>query len=1051
MRYKFYYIFIVLIMIPLIAFANQKRDKLATFERMTEKAHNLFEKNHDQQISNLQDDSINATNDRFSDKISQEDRLKMLLDIILIQSDSIGANTAIANSLELESEFNRLALTNTRTYYIYSARLGYYYCLAENFTLADSLTRAAFSHAKLSSLTPVQSLELQTYRAVYFLSKRYCIKHSDYKDWEEVDIIKNNCLNEAQKIIDKGLKFARVHKIQDCLYSQYLLSLKEMIQIENIRVYIPRSRSENEKEFSIYNNTVHRASFRLIEYFSTILENIKHGQIIESLRFLEPLAQVSVDCRNKTYIASILYTLISDLYLKLYNFPKARHYTLLASDFDKSSGYELKDSMFLYKHLNTIKETNEEYENIKQSRPLYAFENALMNQGSIRANNVLLGREKYAIGNYLPSDCQKFDFDILINELANIYGECSDLSGFNLQTFNDYKINPYIKTEYSVIRPTDENESFYYKRLRQYSSTLGEAKKIILDNIRITTNIAEKSLFYHYLARCHFYEENIGEAVKAQKQHLKLELKISQNKYTSKVLCAQKTLSLLCLLGMWKALDSDNKKQIERYQKQFLEIGEYYMLSIQKYIEEYFPHLNTIDQKSLWTPLSTWFYNTITYMGLSNQAAECIYNSSLFSKGLLLSAAAGKIPIHQWQEVRDKLNEDDMAIEFVNFRNINGYEIYFAITLTKNCIYPSIYPLFSDDEFEYLKLSDEQYYKDHRIYDFIIKPIDIQKNIRNIYFSPTGILHTIAIENLIDSIGKRTCEKWNMYRLSSTRELLRQSNKKTNATKGNTALIYGNLDYDCSINQMTFMSQEHSEKTHDRYRGNRLLVKHLEYSKPEIDTIASLMTKHKLSTILMCGADGTEESFKFYAHKPIEICHLSTHGFFFSDEKIADEGLDSDEKYTFLFKEKDLDSEDLAMTRSALVMSGGNNIMRGLEIPVNREDGLLTAMEISELSLKQCDLVSLSACETALGKVSHEGVFGLQRGFKKAGVQSILMSLWEVPDDATCILMQEFYKNIFNGKSKIESLRNAQSTLREMPEFAASENWAGWVLLDALN
>lgn len=1035
-------------MISLIAFPNRKGNNWATDRRTSE----LFVKSQGYHIQNLQVNSTNTNNDTCKNEISQEETLKKLSDVNLFLSDSIGANAAISNSLVLEREFNRLAINKTQTYYIHSARLGYYNCLAENFTLADSLTRAAFNHAKLPSLTPVQSLELQTYRAVYFLSKKYCIKYSDYKDWETFDKIKNSCLNEAKKIIDNGLKFARVHNIQDCLYSQYLLSLKEMIQIENIRVYIPRSHSDNETKFSIYKNTKSPASYMLTEYYEAILKNIQHGQIIESLRFLEPMAQVSVDCRGKTYITSALYSLIGVLYLSLNNFSKAKNYSLLAMDIYKSLGAKsFRDSLSNYSQLQTIKDLHIEYENIKQSRPLYAFENALMNQGSIRANNVLLGQEKYAIGNYLPSDCQKFDFDILINELANIYGKCADLSGFNLQTFNDYKINPYIKAEYSVIRPTDENESFYYKRLRQYSSTLGEAKKIILDNIRTTTDVAEKSLFYHYLARCHFYEENIGEAVKAQKQHLELELKISQNKYTSKVLCAQKTLSLLCMLGMWKALDSDNKKQIERYQKQFLEIGEDYMLSIQKYIEEYFPHLNTMDQKALWTPLSTWFYNTITYMGLSNQAAECIYNSSLFSKGLLLSAAAGEIPIHQWQEVRDKLNEDDIAIEFVNFRNINGYEIYFAVTLTKDCIYPSIYPLFSDDEFEYLKLSDEQYYKDHRIYDFIIKPIDIQKNIRNIYFSPTGILHTIAIENLIDSIGKRTCEKWNMYRLSSTRELLRQSNKKQMQPKGNTALIYGNLDYDCSINQMTSISQEHSEKTHDRYRGNRLLVKHLEYSKPEIDTIASLMTKHKLSTILMCGADGTEESFKFYAHKPIEICHLSTHGFFFSDEKIADEELDSDEKYTFLFKEKDLDSEDLAMTRSALVMSGGNNIMRGLEIPVDREDGLLTAMEISELSLKQCDLVSLSACETALGKVSHEGVFGLQRGFKKAGVQSILMSLWEVPDDATCILMQEFYKNIFNGKSKIESLRNAQSTLRKMPEFAASENWAGWVLLDALN
>ena len=78
-------------------------------------------------------------------------------------------------------------------------------------------------------------------------------------------------------------------------------------------------------------------------------------------------------------------------------------------------------------------------------------------------------------------------------------------------------------------------------------------------------------------------------------------------------------------------------------------------------------------------------------------------------------------------------------------------------------------------------------------------------------------------------------------------------------------------------------------------------------------------------------------------------------------------------------------------------------------------------------------------------------MFGLQRGFKKAGVQSIVMSLWEVPDEATQILMTEFYENYLSGKSKRESLLNAQKVARESRGFEHPENWAGFILLDGLN
>ena len=163
------------------------------------------------------------------------------------------------------------------------------------------------------------------------------------------------------------------------------------------------------------------------------------------------------------------------------------------------------------------------------------------------------------------------------------------------------------------------------------------------------------------------------------------------------------------------------------------------------------------------------------------------------------------------------------------------------------------------------------------------------------------------------------------------------------------------------------------------------------------------------------------------------------------------------EKLRFLsFEDKHhTNYEDKTLTRSGLLMAGAKITIDGKDIPLDSDDGILTAQEISMLDLRGTDLVVLSACETGRGDIMQgEGVFGLQRGFKKAGVKSILMSLWKVSDVSTEILMTEFYKNLCEGKSKRESLRLAQKMVREYKDdegnllFQDPHYWAGFVMLD---
>ena len=107
------------------------------------------------------------------------------------------------------------------------------------------------------------------------------------------------------------------------------------------------------------------------------------------------------------------------------------------------------------------------------------------------------------------------------------------------------------------------------------------------------------------------------------------------------------------------------------------------------------------------------------------------------------------------------------------------------------------------------------------------------------------------------------------------------------------------------------------------------------------------------------------------------------------------------------------------------------------------------------MDLRDCDLVVLSACETAKGDITSEGVFGLQRAFKMAGVQTIIMSLWKVDDNATQMLMTEFYTNwIEKEQSKREAFKNAQNAVRFAVDkygdrmYADPVYWAGFIMLD---
>lgn len=183
------------------------------------------------------------------------------------------------------------------------------------------------------------------------------------------------------------------------------------------------------------------------------------------------------------------------------------------------------------------------------------------------------------------------------------------------------------------------------------------------------------------------------------------------------------------------------------------------------------------------------------------------------------------------------------------------------------------------------------------------------------------------------------------------------------------------------------------------------------------------------------GEYALEEVVKHVRHP--RVLHIATHGFV---EK--DDSLPIDQIAPQFISRAD------PMLRAGLLFAGVDRIRSGKAPLPGIENGILTALEMRRLDLKGTELVVLSACDTGLGKYeSGEGVFGLRRALIEAGAQSILMSLWEVPDKATEELMINFYRNWTGGMDKREALRSAKMKLREDSRYDAPYYWGAFVLV----
>ncbi|MBQ2778713.1 MAG: CHAT domain-containing protein [Bacteroidaceae bacterium] len=390
------------------------------------------------------------------------------------------------------------------------------------------------------------------------------------------------------------------------------------------------------------------------------------------------------------------------------------------------------------------------------------------------------------------------------------------------------------------------------------------------------------------------------------------------------------------------------------------------------------------------------------------------------------------------------LKAGDAAIEFMK---VPSEEVdtedackYVALVMKKGYTAPHIIELCHGGDLKNDTDHDLYYRK-------VWKPLSEELGgIKRIFFSPDGRLFSLPIEYSIMPTKQSIMDKYACYRVSSTREIVRKK-----AQTGVDAALYGGIRYDMSVEDMVADADKYRIVTAEnvRERGRRGAVSGIQYlpgTLTEANEIAQVINSSSLTQAsLYTGSEATEASFKALSSQYKRIIHIATHGFFESD---------NNNTINIVEQEGNVFAEEAALACSGLLFAGVDNIRFCEPIPDGVEDGVMNAAEISHLDLHGTELVVLSACQTAQGIITGDGVFGLQRGFKKAGANSILMSLWKVDDEATCLLMTEFYKNWIGKKmTKYAALEAAKKSVQSRKEkgWDDPKYWAAFILLDALD
>lgn len=408
-----------------------------------------------------------------------------------------------------------------------------------------------------------------------------------------------------------------------------------------------------------------------------------------------------------------------------------------------------------------------------------------------------------------------------------------------------------------------------------------------------------------------------------------------------------------------------------------------------------------------------------------------------------------------WKDIQKGLKPNEAAVEIIRFRNYSpelggafkDEIIYgFLIVTAKTKNNPELIALNNGIQLEgrflsfyrnniQFTLDDTRSYKNY--FEPLAKFLTSQK-IKKIYLSRDGVYNQININTIKNTDSQKfLLDEFEVTLVTNTRELIE---KRTTKSNSQSSLLIGFPKFN-----LNSAAQEKAEATtRSVTRGGNLsrglrggLLRHmrgeggiavLPGTEIEIDQIAKISKNPEVFK-----EDLASEGLIKQVISPM-VLHIATHGYFLEDDEPT-------------VSEKSVQYVPSPLLKSGLLLAGSENFLKtGTPVNDDGDDGILTAYEAMNLNLENTDLVVLSACETGLGVVKNgEGVYGLQRAFKMAGAQSMIMSLWSVDDAATQQLMSLFYEERQKVSDAHTAFHNAQQKLKKT--FPHPFYWGAFIMV----
>jgi CHAT domain-containing protein len=286
------------------------------------------------------------------------------------------------------------------------------------------------------------------------------------------------------------------------------------------------------------------------------------------------------------------------------------------------------------------------------------------------------------------------------------------------------------------------------------------------------------------------------------------------------------------------------------------------------------------------------------------------------------------------------------------------------------------------------------------LYDRVWKPVAaaLGEPVETVFICPDGDLNFLPFGVLLDEHQNFIADRQLLIQVATLRDLFDDS-RRSIVEQNSDWSVFAAPEFDQTSDGKQGLSVANFRDVDARDLAGMKLAA-LPGTRTEAEGLGALAKAGAFTPNLFLGADANEAAVRRVKHP--QIVHFATHGFF----------LPASPENALV---NPMDRSGLALTGAQTTLTA---LANRLPVPPSADDGILTAAEVARLDLHGTWIAALSACDTGRGDTRDgQGVLGLRRGFRAAGVENLLLTLWRIPDRETAGFMTGFYKQAIELKS----------------------------------